>query len=79
MEAHECPWAVCGFNIRIGTSPVGLEASHIKWRQFSGPDLEINGLALCSLHHRLFDRGAFTCFPSCLRGKGFSGMANALP
>jgi predicted restriction endonuclease len=25
-----------------------------------GPDAEINGLALCTLHHKLFDRGAFT-------------------
>ncbi len=25
-----------------------------------GSDQEINGLALCSLHHKLFDRGAFT-------------------
>ena len=40
--------------------PVALEAAHIKWRQAGGPDLEVNGLALCSLHHKLFDRGAFT-------------------
>ena len=25
-----------------------------------GPDVETNGLALCALHQRLFDRGAFT-------------------
>ncbi|MFW6372623.1 MAG: HNH endonuclease, partial [Thermodesulfobacteriota bacterium] len=40
--------------------PVALEAAHIKWHQAGGPDTEINGLALCSLHHKLFDRGAFT-------------------
>ena len=28
--------------------------------QAEGPDTEVNGLALCSLHHKLFDRGAFT-------------------
>jgi putative restriction endonuclease len=39
---------------------VGLEAAHIKWHQAGGPDAEINGLALCALHHKLFDRGAFT-------------------
>jgi putative restriction endonuclease len=25
-----------------------------------GPDVESNGLALCVLHHKLFDLGAFT-------------------
>lgn len=25
-----------------------------------GPDSEANGVALCALHHKLFDRGAFT-------------------
>ena len=39
--------------------PVALEAAHIKWHQAGGPDIEVNGLALCSLHHKLFDRGAF--------------------
>ena len=46
--------------MRLGRNPVALEAAHIKWRQAGGPDLEVNGLALCSLHHKLFDRGAFT-------------------
>jgi putative restriction endonuclease len=39
---------------------VGLEATHIRWHQAGGPDIEGNGMALCSLHHKLFDRGAFT-------------------
>jgi hypothetical protein len=26
----------------------------------SGPDEKFNGLALCTLHHKLFDRGIFT-------------------
>lgn len=28
-----------------------------------GPDEEQNGLALCSLHHKTFDLGAFTILP----------------
>jgi putative restriction endonuclease len=40
--------------------PVGLDAAHIKWFQASGPDLVNNGIALCTLHHKLFDLGAFT-------------------
>lgn len=60
LKAYEYRCAVCGFDVRLGLQPVALEAAHIKWRQAGGPDLEDNGLALCSLHHKLFDRGAFT-------------------
>ena len=42
---------------------VGLEAAHIQWFQAGGPDIEPNGLALCSLHHKLFDLGVFTVLP----------------
>lgn len=34
--------------------------AHIKWHQVGGPDSEENGIALCSLHHKLFDRGVFS-------------------
>ena len=60
LKAYEYRCAVCGFDVRVGNQPVALEAAHIKWHQAGGPDLEVNGLALCSLHHKLFDRGAFT-------------------
>ena len=60
LKAYEYRCAVCGFDIRLGLRPIALEAAHIKWRQAKGPDLVVNGLALCSLHHKLFDRGAFT-------------------
>lgn len=60
LQAYEFQCAVCGFNVRIGDSLVALEAAHIKWHQAGGPDMENNGIALCSLHHKLFDLGAFT-------------------
>lgn len=60
LRAYERRCAVCGFNLRLGMSDVALEAAHIKWHQAGGPDIEANGLALCSLHHKLLDRGAFT-------------------
>ena len=60
LRAYEYKCAVCNFDVQLGTSPIALEASHIRWRQANGPDEVINGLALCSLHHKLFDRGAFT-------------------
>ena len=59
LRAYEYRCAVCGFDVRPGLQPVALEAAHIKWHQAGGPDVEVNGLALCSLHHKLFDRGAF--------------------
>ncbi len=59
LQAYEYRCAVCGFDIRLGHTPIALEAAHIKWHQAGGPDEEINGLALCALHHKLFDRGAF--------------------
>ena len=52
--------AICGFDVRLGDTALGVEAAHIKWYQAGGPNIETNGLALCILHHKLFDRGAFT-------------------
>ena len=60
LRAYEYRCAICGFDIRIDHNPIGLEAAHIKWHTAGGPDEESNGLALCVLHHKLFDRGAFT-------------------
>nr|MBF0221037.1 HNH endonuclease [Desulfobulbaceae bacterium] len=60
LQAYEYRCSVCGFDVRLGHTPIALEAAHIKWHQAGGPDEEINGLALCALHHKLFDRGAFS-------------------
>lgn len=60
LRAYERRCAVCGFDLRLGFADVALEAAHIKWHQAGGPDVESNGLALCSLHHKLLDRGAYT-------------------
>jgi len=60
LVAYQYACAVCDLDIRIGNATVGLEAAHIQWHQAGGPDIEPNGLALCTLHHKLFDLGAFT-------------------
>lgn len=60
LKAYAYRCAVCGFDVRLRHQPVALEAAHIKWQQAGGPDVETNGLALCVLHQRLFDRGAFS-------------------
>ena len=60
IRAYEYKCAVCGFDVKLGTMPLALEAAHIKWKSHGGPNKEVNGLALCILHHKLFDLGAFT-------------------
>ena len=49
--------------MRLGSVSVALDAAHIRWHQAGGPDRENNGLALCVLHHKLFDLGAYTVGP----------------
>ena len=60
LRAYEYRCAICGFDVKLGNSPIALEASHIKWQKAGGPNEAVNGLALCVMHHKLFDRGAFT-------------------
>ncbi|MGI5427526.1 phosphorothioated DNA-binding restriction endonuclease [Streptomyces sp. CA-179760] len=57
LTAYEYRCAFCGYDGMLGTMPVGLEAAHVRWWAFDGPDDVDNGLCLCSLHHKLFDRG----------------------
>ena len=63
LEAYGSRCAVCEFALRHDDEPVALEAAHIKWHEAKGPDVVENGLALCTLHHDLFDAGAFTVLP----------------
>lgn len=58
LEAYDYRCAICNFSVRLENTPIALEAAHIKWFQAGGPDIESNGLALCTLHHKLLDRGA---------------------
>lgn len=60
LLAYEYSCAVCGFNLRIKHAPAGVEAAHIRWHAMNGPDEVSNGLALCTMHHKLFDLGAMT-------------------
>jgi len=67
LRAYEYRCCVCGFDLRVGHVPAGLEAAHIHWHHLGGPDVEPNGLTLCAMHHKLFDLGAFTIEPGELR------------
>ncbi|SDH31991.1 putative restriction endonuclease [Lentzea fradiae] len=57
LQAWDRQCAFCGFDGQLGAATVGVEAAHIRWFAFDGPDTPDNGLALCSLHHKLFDHG----------------------
>jgi putative restriction endonuclease len=58
LAAWDNQCAFCGYDGQLGSSTVGVEAAHVRWFNLGGPDALDNGLALCSLHHKLFDRGA---------------------
>ncbi|WP_445665532.1 phosphorothioated DNA-binding restriction endonuclease [Fodinibius sp. AD559] len=60
LQAYEHRCAVCDFDVRIGAKTICIEAAHIKWHSAGGPDEVSNGIALCTMHHKLFDLGAFT-------------------
>ena len=53
--AYQC--AMCGFDGALGRYPVGIQAAHVRWHSQEGPDEIPNALALCALHHALFDLG----------------------
>lgn len=57
LRTYNYQCAICGYNLRHDSNVVGLEAAHIKWKQYGGPCTVSNGLALCSLHHSAFDMG----------------------
>jgi putative restriction endonuclease len=59
--AYQC--AMCGFDGALGRNPVGIEAAHVRWHSQHGPDSLANAVALCSLHHALFDLGVLGLTP----------------
>ncbi|MFD8479023.1 phosphorothioated DNA-binding restriction endonuclease [Kitasatospora sp. NPDC059673] len=57
LELYQHACAFCRFGGRLGGVPVGVEAAHVHAHGQGGPDVVQNGLALCALHHALFDCG----------------------
>jgi putative restriction endonuclease len=57
LRAYTYQCAMCGFDGALGHYPVAIEAAHVRWHSQHGPDEVANALALCSLHHALFDIG----------------------
>ncbi|MGV9317102.1 phosphorothioated DNA-binding restriction endonuclease [Streptomyces sp. NPDC003691] len=63
LTAYEFQCAFCGYDGMLGARAVGLEAAHVRWWSHDGPDRVDNGLCLCSLHHKLFDKGVLGVGP----------------
>ncbi|WP_369391122.1 phosphorothioated DNA-binding restriction endonuclease [Streptomyces sp. CG1] len=63
LHAYAYACAFCGYDGALGRHPAGLEAAHVRWHNHDGPDEVHNGLALCSLHHTLFDLGVLGLQP----------------
>jgi putative restriction endonuclease len=58
LTAYEFRCAVCGYDGQLLREAVGIEAAHVRWWAAYGPDEVDNAISLCSLHHKLLDRGA---------------------
>lgn len=57
LQAWDRQCAFCGYDGQIAGATAGIDAAHVRWFAFDGPDDLDNGLALCTLHHKLFDLG----------------------
>ena len=57
VQAWDRQCAFCGFDGSLVGYVVAVDAAHVRWFAFDGPDALDNGLALCVLHHKLFDLG----------------------
>ncbi|GAA2400851.1 HNH endonuclease [Nonomuraea africana] len=57
LMAYEYCCAFCAYDGWLDGTAVGLDAAHVRWWAFDGPDELANGLCLCVIHHKLFDKG----------------------
>jgi putative restriction endonuclease len=57
LLAYERRCAICGYEGRLGVQTVAVDAAHVRWWAFAGPDGVANGICLCAMHHKLFDLG----------------------
>jgi putative restriction endonuclease len=62
LTAYGNRCTLCGVKLHLGLTPfaIGVEAAHVRWFAYDGPDSVTNGVALCAFHHKAFDLGAFT-------------------
>jgi putative restriction endonuclease len=63
LQAYNSQCAVSGYATAQQGFPLGVEAAYIKWPQSGGSSEVSNGIALNTLHRKLFDLGLFTITP----------------
>lgn len=59
LSAYGKRCALTGFGVSVGNRVIGVEAAHIYWPQSGGNDDASNGIAMTSLHRKLFHLGLF--------------------
>jgi putative restriction endonuclease len=64
IRAYKGRCAISGFSLSYLGKPSGLDATHICWPQIGGNDAVSNGIAMTTLHARLFHLGIFTIGPA---------------
>jgi len=60
LRAYEHRCAVTGFRAALGGAYLAVDAAHVRWHAYEGPDIVANGLALEPTLHKLFDLGAWS-------------------
>lgn len=60
LSAYGNSCALTGFSLKFGGNYAGVEAAHICWPQAGGNDEVCNGIAMSTLHRKLFHLGLFT-------------------
>ena len=63
LLAYEERCSFCDFAVFLQGRSVSIDAAHLKMHSKRGPSVIENGIALCALHHRLFDHGAIGLAP----------------
>ena len=82
LDAYQSRCAVSRFSVNLGTAVLGVEPAHVCWPQAGGLNAVVNGIALSTLHRKLFHLGVFTIdsdyrvvvSPHATGELGFSGM-----
>jgi putative restriction endonuclease len=54
LKVCECRCSYCGFDVRLGSVSIALDAAHIRCHQAGGPDAESNGVAPRLMHIKTF-------------------------
>jgi putative restriction endonuclease len=59
LSAYGGVCAISNFAVRINGDVIGVEPAHIVWPQAGGKDVIPNGIAMTTLHRKLFHMGVF--------------------